>query len=469
MSDKILQLLYKSRFGSFPERVTRIPGAGSDRKYFRLSGEGGSAVGVCGVSVAENESFIRLARFLRAGGIDVPEVYGADESGLYYLQEDLGDKSLFSILSTEEAPVLLEECMRSLAAMQTLPGIEETAAGCNPDFNRQSVMWDLNYFKYCFLKTVAVTFDEEALEKDFNRFADDICRWPEGTAGFMYRDCQSRNVMIKGGKPYWIDFQGARRGPSAYDAASFLWQAKACFSTETRERLLGIYLEEFSRRSGIPREVMEREVYKMVALRGLQVLGAYGFRGLIEKKAHFIESLRFGIANLGTILESGVLNPYPELQRVCREVTGIERFRAREEDGRLTVTVFSFSYKKGYPEDLSGNGGGFMFDCRGLHNPGRYDEYKSLTGRDGPVVDFIERNGDAAEFLEDVLRPVCRTVKKYRERGFTSLQVGFGCTGGRHRSVYCAERCAEKIRKEFPDVRVVLVHREQDIREEFNF
>ena len=467
MPENILSSLYGKRFGRVPESVTKIPGAGSDRSYFRLAGNGNSAVGVVGISRAENMNFIRLSNFLRVNNICVPEVYGVSESGMEYLQQDLGNVSLFSLIEKNEHEDYVKASMESLARMQTLDGISDLAAQCNPDFDRRTMMWDLNYFKYCFLKTSEIEFDESALEDDFCRMVSEFSNSEKGLYGFMYRDCQSRNVMISGGKPYWIDFQGGRRGPCAYDAASFLWQAKACFPDQFRKEMTDVYSRTLSGFTGISSGKIADEVEKMALLRTLQVLGAYGFRGLVEKKTHFVSSIRYGINNLKSFLDKGGLSAYPELERAAGKLADSSRFTKEDESG-LTVKVFSFSYKKGYPEDLTGNGGGFMFDCRSLHNPGRYEQFKSLTGMDRPVMDFLEDRGEVQLFLKDLIPPVERAVKKYAERGFTSLQVGFGCTGGQHRSVYCAQKTAEKLAREFPDVRIKLIHREQGIMKIFN-
>lgn len=464
-----LENLYREKFGEMPGHISSIAGAGSNRRYFRINGAKGSAIGVVGTSRRENENFIRLDRFFSGGGIRVPEIYAVAPDGLEYLQEDLGNTDIFSMLRSPLAAGLIRECMKSLARLQTLPGAVDLASECCRPFGKRAVMWDLNYFKYCFLKNVYVEFDEDALENDFLCLAENMCDVPEGLWGLMYRDCQSRNVMVKDGVPYWIDFQGARPGPCAYDCASFLWQAKADFDGDFRREMTEVYAAEYSALTGVNAKMVTDQVHKMVLLRTLQVLGAYGFRGLVEKKSHFIESIRYGLKNLDSCLADGMINGYPELERVCRELVKSRRFDSAGGTDSLTVTIFSFSYKKGYPEDLSGNGGGFMFDCRGMHNPGRYEQFKPLTGLDAPVMDFLEERGEVQEFLRDLYGPVSRTIDCYIRRGFASLQVGFGCTGGRHRSVYCAEHLAERIAKEYHDVHVHLIHREQGIERHLNY
>ena len=371
-------------------------------------------------------------------------------------------------------------CIRDRVKLQSLPReVWEGAAGFRP-FSKRLVSWDLNYFKYSFLKSAGVMFDEDALEDDFELFAADLMDYTRGCEGFMYRDFQSRNIMlaptaesgakegkpdIEASRPVFIDFQGGRRGPVVYDIVSLLWQAKAGFSSTLKRELTEYYfsLAEAAGVYDMPKMRESLPAYQL--FRTLQVLGAYGFRGLVEHKSHFIESIAGGLRNLKEILDG---NPaletrYKGIGRCCRALLADRRFGERVSDGRLRIEVFSFSYKKGYPEDLSGNGGGFMFDCRGMHNPGRYKEYVSLTGRDREVIDFLESRGEVQGFLSSACELVDKTVSVYLRRGFSNLQVGFGCTGGRHRSVYCAEHMAAHLAERFPEARIILRHREQGI------
>ncbi len=461
-----IKKLYEEAFGKVPACTVRLAGAGGDRVYFRLYDEdGGSVIGVRGDSLRDNRAFAGLSGVFRASGVPVPEIYKVSADGMCYLEEDLGDVSLFSLLGSAEGEELVAQAMRSLARMQSLPRREWEGLAAYPAFSRRQVMWDLNYFKYEFLKPTGVAFDEDALEDDFERLAD---RLTGGRAlqGFMYRDFQSRNVMVRDGNVYFIDYQGGRLGPVVYDAVSFLWQAKARFTDAFRRTMLDLYAEELSRLvSAYSKEDILADVDMFALFRTLQVLGAYGFRGLVEKRAHFIESIPYALGNLGELLERKSIEGLPELERVCREICRCRRFAADGHEG-LLVKVFSFSYKKGYPEDLTGNGGGFMFDCRGMHNPGRYDEFKPLTGRDRPVIDFLRERGEADAFADRALELVAPTVECYLRRGFSDLQIGFGCTGGRHRSVYCAERVARALAARYPAAKILLIHREQGIREE---
>jgi len=399
---------------------------------------------------------------MRKHGVDMPEVYGASSDGMSYLQQDLGGTSLFSLLHTPQGDAYVKDVMRKLPKLQMGVKIDESRLYPVKDMTREVAMWDLNYFKYCFAKAVGAAMDEQALEADFQSLLDDL--WTHGINGLVYRDCQSRNIMISAGKVWWIDFQGMRKGPVLYDVASFLWQARACFTDAERRAYAEVYRQSLREYVQVGRDAFDAMLRKMALLRTLQVLGAYGLRGLIEHKAHFVLSIPCALANALALLGSGLGGSYPELQRVLREIASQDRFKSREVTGKLHVQVFSFSYKRGYPEDLSGNGGGFMFDCRAMHNPGRYDRYKPLTGRDAAVIEFLEERGEVQPFLKAVEALTDPAVQRYVSRGFTSLQIGFGCTGGRHRSVYCAEHLAAHIAAKFGrDVIVTLIHREQNI------
>ena len=336
---------------------------------------------------------------------------------------------------------------------------------CYPqaEFNSRSILWDLNYFKYCFLKATGMDFQEDRLEDDFQKMADVLLR--SSSATFMYRDFQSRNVMIKDNEPWLIDFQGGRKGPVYYDVASFLWQAKANYPDSLRKELLKEYIDALRKYQPVDEAYFYAQLRHFVLFRTMQVLGAYGFRGYFEKKPHFIQSVPFAIENLRQLLQE----PYPEypyLCRILRELTDLKQFTDDLQKRRLVVKVTSFAYKKGIPEDSTGNGGGFVFDCRAVNNPGKYERYKPFTGLDEPVIRFLEDDGEIAVFLEHAYALVDASVKRYMERGFTNLSVCFGCTGGQHRSVYSAQHLAEHLHKKF-GVQVNLIHREQNIEQTF--
>lgn len=459
--------LYKEVYGQ-PQSIMRLPGAGSDRRYYRITGsDSHSVIATCGDDPKENLTFYNLAVAFKKCGCAVPEVYAINREMTVYLQEDLGDVQLLDLLFTEHRMELSARTLKALVDLQTVPDEVWSRYVAWDDFSRRLVMWDLNYFKYEFLKPIGIIFDENLLEDDFEALAAALCQDHRSLQGFMYRDFQSRNIMIKEGQPRFIDFQGGRQGPMIYDAVSFLWQAKAGFTAEERKELLQLYAESVAEKRGVEADEILGEVDKFALFRTLQVLGAYGFRGLVEKKSHFIESIPGALANLGELMEKDVLSAYPELEKVAGACVS-SRFASRDKGEGLTVKVFSFSYKKGYPEDLTGNGGGFMFDCRGMHNPGRYDRYKPLTGLDKEVRDFLEDKGEVHGFIKATLDMVTPVIERYRSRRFNSLQVGFGCTGGRHRSVYCAQGFAEQVSRRFPDVRVELIHREQGLHTLYN-
>ena len=465
-----MERLFIRHYGTSPSEIAPLTGSASNRQYFRLSSSEASCIGVRGVDVKENLAFVTLAGHFRSKGINVPEVLEVSEDGLCYIQEDLGDCNLFDMLMAsrrtgeglKEVGNLLCDTMAQLPVIQFegARGLDFNVCYPQPSFDRRMVMFDLNYFKYCFLKPSGVEFNEVLLQDEFERFAD--CLLQDDSDTFMYRDFNARNVMVKDGKPYFIDFQGGRRGPVFYDVASFIWQARAGYPEDLKERMLDSYLEALSTYVTYDRKDFVQRLRFFILFRLLQVLGAYGFRGLMEQKARFIVSIPPAISALKELLEDP-LEDYPYLNEVLGSLAAVPEFAEDEDDGRLEVKVYSFSYKKGLPRDMSGNGGGYVFDCRSIHNPGRYEPYKKLTGRDEAVIRFLEEDGGIIGFLDHVYGVVDPHVETYARRGFTRLSVAFGCTGGQHRSVYCAEHLACHLSEKYPDVRVRLIHREQDI------
>lgn len=470
MNTELLAQLYQSYTGEAPTSIELLPGAGSNRKYFRLKGKE-SLIGVYGTSTEENRAFIYMARHFSQKGLPVPRILAeaADQSA--YLQDDLGDISLFQFIKqgresgnfSDEETNILKQTIRLLPQIQFEGNKEMNFSYCYPlaAFNRRSILWDLNYFKYCFLKATGLEFQENLLEDDFERMADTLLQIEPQV--FMYRDFQSRNIMIREEKPYFIDFQGGRKGPFYYDVASFLWQAKANYPDSLRQELLDEYLDALRPYHAIDKEQFLTTLRHFVLFRTLQVLGAYGFRGYFEKKAHFIQSVPYAIENLRQLLETD-FPEYPYLCLMLRKLTELPQFASIRNRRKLTVRVMSFSYKKGIPEDPSGNGGGYVFDCRAVHNPGKYEQYKQLTGRDKPVIDFLEQDGEILQFLEHVDALADAHVQRFLERGFTNLSICFGCTGGQHRSVYSAEHVAHHLNEKF-GVRIRLIHREQHIEQ----
>ncbi len=474
---------------------------GSNRIYTRETEENGrSVIRVAGTNRDENRAFIYMARHFHALGLPVPEVYWVSDDEMSYTQEDLGDTILFDairqgretgVFSGDER-TLLERTLRALAHVQVEGARDFDWNICFPvpAMDERSIRWDLNYFKYCFLKGTKIEFSEPDLEDDFDKLvcalsaAGGLCSVSaSGLSTFLYRDFQSRNVMIKDGKPYFIDFQGGRRGPTQYDVASFLWQAKANFPQDLRDELIDAYLDELysvlCRRGGLcsVSETAFKSSWRaalphFVLFRTLQVLGAYGYRGYFERKPHFLESVPPALKNLKELFSQNpeLQQEYPTIYALSNQLlkTTVER---RSNDSQslcknLVVTIYSFSFKRGIPADESGNGGGYVFDCRSTHNPGKYEEYKTLTGLDQPVIDFLEKDGEILTFLDSVDKLIDHHVERFLERGFTHLQVCFGCTGGQHRSVYCAEHVAKHLKDKY-NIRIELIHRERKITKTF--
>ncbi|MCM1489801.1 MAG: phosphotransferase [Muribaculum sp.] len=441
--------------------IVRLPQGGGDRQYFRMTSSSGKCVGTYDPDASEAKCFVNLARNFYGADLEVPQIYSFSDDYHFYLQEDLGDVSLFSVLGQRFADINVLMTVLRLADLQCSPKSLWENDVIHPEFSCRQILWDLNYFKYDFLKPSGIPFDENKLENDFERLCVYLLSIPKKFWGFMMRDCQSRNVMMHK-TPHFIDFQGGRFGPCLYDAVSLLWQARAGFSDEFRMRMLVMYALQFC---GDKDEAcrMLADLNNLVIFRTLQVLGAYGFRGLIQHRSHFILSIPGAVENLRQLIGEDALDEFPELKSICLKLIENPKYSVQHKSDALRVEVFSFSYKKGYPEDLSGNGGGFMFDCRAMHNPGRYEQFKALTGRDAPVIEFLESRGEVQSFLANAWSLTDPAVERYLSRGFTNLQIGFGCTGGQHRSVYCAEATASHLRTLFPEATVILTHREHPV------
>ena len=473
--------LYKQYTGCTADTLQCIAGSGSNRVYYRMGTTSGTStssvtdklpttvIGVHGKVEKENKAFIAIAKEFEKAGIPAPKVLAVSEDNLYYLTSDLGDESLFFNYIAkgfdDECVSLLHKTVAMLPKIQYEIGRTLDFSVCFPvaDFDERGIRWDLNYFKYNFLKLSTIEFDEALLEDCFDHLVNVLLC--ESTDTFLFRDFQSRNVMVSGGKPCFIDFQGGRRGPIYYDLVSFVYQAKAAIPSDIREELIRTYLNSLK----VYREVDEKDFREKLMLfalfRNLQVLGAYGYRGLIEGKAHFISSIPFAIKNLKALLEECKITGIDYLISLLNELIEYHTDSTAEQidSSKLCVDIYSFSYKKGIPADYSGNGGGFVFDCRAVHNPGRYKEYKQLTGLDKGVIDFLEEDGEMVEFMKSVYALADASVARYLERGFTHLQFSFGCTGGQHRSVYGAEHLAEHLSEKF-GVQIRLTHREQKIK-----
>ena len=461
-----LKDLYIRTFGEEPVAVVRLTGDGSNRAYYRVSGVE-SVMAAVGTSVEENRAFVALSKAFSAAGVNAPDVIAVSDDELCYLQEDLGDVTLYgSLAAARESGAFGADDVKCLCrVVAELPKIQFGVSQnfdfslCYPvsDFNERTVMWDLNYFKYCFLKGVGVEFNENRLEDEFVKLTAMLLSDNDNV--FLYRDFQSRNVMLKDGKPYFIDFQGGRRGPIYYDIASFVGQARAKYTPEAVNAMLDSYIDALAAYKSVDGAHFMSMLRLSRVFRLLQNLGAYGYRGLFERKKAFVESIPAALEQLLQLLEE--VGDYDYIRSLIDDVAALPMF-VRNESKELTVDVVSFSYKRGIPDDTSGNGGGFVFDCRAIHNPGRYEPYKKLTGMDAPVIEFLEKESNIAEFLENAYSLVDNMVDTYKRRGFTHIQVCCGCTGGQHRSVYSAEHIARHVADKF-GVRVVVTHKMQGV------
>lgn len=461
--------LHVDIFGEMPSEITLLPQSGSDRRYFRINRNNGTCIGTYGNNIAENQTFIYFTNHFVSKNLPVPKILGISDDLLIYLQEDLGDTSLLNHLEekglTAEVYSLFANSLKSLAKLQVRghEDLDYTKCLTNQEFGKQAILADLLYFKYYFLDGIRKPYDKQKLIDDFEALSNYLTHTEYKF--FMFRDFQSRNIFIKDKEINFIDYQGGMLGAPQYDVASVLWQARANLPLEWKENLLEDYMNAFEEevKQSIERDIFKSQYNGYVLIRLLQVLGAYGFRGLFERKAQFLTSIPQALHNLKYFLENHRVGiAVPELRKVleiCIQDEIIERFtptRATEETP-LVVKVSSFSYKKGIPTDESGNGGGFVFDCRGVLNPGRIEKYKTLTGRDKPVKDYLEQQTKMTEYLNSVFDIVDITVEDYIKRGFDSLMVNFGCTGGQHRSVYATDALARHLRNKF-GVKVVVRH-----------
>jgi len=453
----VLKQLFERHFHSPAERVQPLQGqlGGSGRKIIRLANEQVSAIGILGDVREENVAFLEFSKHFRRHGLPVPEIYEQDLDNGAYLEEDLGNVTLFEYLSENRtgddiAPQAVEAYRKVVAILpqfQIVAGKDLNYKYCYPrnSFDRQSISWDLNYFKYYFLRLAGIPFSEQKLEDDFNRLTKFLL-----TAGrdyFLYRDYQSRNVMLRDGDPYFLDYQGGRKGALQYDIASLLYDAKADLPPEIRLQLLDYYLDVLSGFVKVDRESFVSLYYGYVYVRIMQALGAYGFRGFYERKAHFLQSVPYALKNIRWLLHHVKLPiETPTLLEAFRSMLGSEKLLGlASEANTLTVRVFSFSFHQGVPKDDSGNGGGFVFDARSIPNPGREERFKELTGKDAPVIDYLNQLESVHQYLANVMSLVDATIASYQRRGFKHLMVSFGCTGGQHRSVFFAEQLAKHL------------------------
>jgi aminoglycoside/choline kinase family phosphotransferase len=454
----VLKKLFEHHFHTPPERIQPLQGelGGSGRKIIRLSNEKSSAVGILYGVREENAAFLEFSKHFHRHGLAVPEIYAEDLSQGAYLEEDLGDTTLFEFLSKNRtgeniAPQVIEAYRKAVAVLprfQVEAGRDLNYNICYPiaSFDRQSIVWDLNYFKYYFLRLAGIPFNEQALEDDFNHLTDFLLTAPRDY--FLYRDFQSRNIMLRNGQPFFVDYQGGRKGALQYDIASLLYDAKADLPPDLRQQLLDHYLDRLSSFIDLDREAFLRHYYAYVYVRIMQALGAYGFRGFFERRAHFLQSVPYALKNVRWLLHHVRLPiALPALMDAFKGMLASEKLQSlASQADNLVVHIFSFSFHQGLPKDETGNGGGFVFDGRSLPNPGREERFKTLTGKDAPVIDYLNQQESVHQFLASVLSLVDASISNYQQRSFKNLMVSFGCTGGQHRSVYLAEQLAKRLR-----------------------
>jgi aminoglycoside/choline kinase family phosphotransferase len=467
----VLKQLFERHFGVPAARMLPVKGqlGASERTIVRLAAGDASAIGILYGVREENAAFVEFSRHFRRHGLPVPEIYAEALDRGAYLEEDLGDTTLFEFLSAHRAgehiaPEAVEayrKVVEVLPRFQVEAGRDLDYKLCCPrsSFDRQSIAWDLNYFKYYFLRLAGIPFNEQGLEDDFGRLTKFLLTAERDY--FLYRDFQSRNIMLRAGEPWFLDYQGGRRGALQYDIASLLFDAKADLPPQLRQHLLDSYLDALAAHIALDREAFLRHYYAYVYVRILQALGAYGFRGFYQRKPHFLESVPYALKNIRWLLHNVKLPvALPTLAAAFQSMLASPKLQAGASSSeKLTVRVVSFSFHRGLPEDESGNGGGFVFDARSIPNPGREERFQALTGRDAPVIEYLEQQEGTRQFFANAMALVEASVSDYRQRGFKHLMVSFGCTGGQHRSVYFAEQAARRLR-ERGDVEVVLEHRE---------
>jgi len=469
---KHIENLFNTFQGSSWDSIQKIPQSGGDRIYFRIHQGAETWIATYNLNVKENQTFIYFAQHFHERGMPVPQLLAVNQDQTVYLQEDVGTTSLLDVLEqegkTEAVFALFQKSLTALAKLQIqgAQGLDYNHCLTSKSFGKHSILTDLLYYKYYFLDTLQYPYDKQALIDELELLSEQLAQ--NQYDNFMFRDFQSRNIMVKEGEVFFIDFQGGMQGGLPYDLASLLWQAKAELSNEWKEKLLVHYINELQKLLPTPLDVNEfkKQYHGFVLLRLLQVLGAYGFRGLFERKAHFLTSIPLGLKNLKNFLqEYSLAKDKPVFASILNWMVSeevIQRFTppTANETTPLVITINSFSYKKGIPADDSENGGGFVFDMRGILNPGRVEEHKKQSGLDKPVQDFLEQRTKMNTYLNSVWDLIDITVEDYLKRGFSSLHINFGCTGGQHRSVYAAEQTARHLRNKYK-VKTVLEHTNQ--------
>lgn len=488
-SDQLLELA--SQLPAFqPLSIVPIAAAGSNRSYFRITAASGKTlIGTASNDLRENQAFFYLSRFFKQFNCPVPTIISIHESHMFYLQQDLGDLSLYQLAKengfSETVVQLFKQSLSELLKMHLKAGSQFDYQICYPraEMDYQSFVWDLNYFKYYFLKPLGILFDEQKLEDEFIRLALKLDAFPR--SGFLFRDFQARNIMIHQNKAYFIDYQGGRKGTPTYDLASLLYQSSLEMPENLQTELRNFYFLEIEKTLRIPLAQSEYEFRYFLLIRLMQVLGAYGFRGLIENKEYFKKSIPGGLKNLLNCLnEFPEKQLYPELCRALYDCTALPAYqdqakgktssdpspipatinetKAEKNTELLTVRISSFSFRKSIPEDPSGHGGGFVFDCRALPNPGREPEFKFKSGKDQEVIDYLDNKSEVQRFLDQAELLIQQSIDSYLKRNFKHLMISFGCTGGQHRSVYCAEYIFRKL-SENKKINPILTHWEEGV------
>ncbi|HTO17174.1 MAG TPA: RNase adapter RapZ [Edaphocola sp.] len=466
--------LFKEQFGKTPEHIDYIPQSGSDRVYTRLIEGEHSAIAAYCPNVKENNTYLYFTEIFRKHQLSVPEIFQKGPNNKYYLMEDLGKNSLLDLLiqegKTPEVKALFVKAVEDLVNFQWIAGNDIDYSRCfhHQSFDKNTILSDLNYFKYYFVDVLKIEYDKKELQEEFELWSQQLAG--EGIKTFMYRDFQSRNIILNDGKPAYIDFQGGMYGLPHYDLASLLWQAKAQLPTDWKKDILDHYLKSIkdSKKIADIDEIQFKKTYiECVLLRILQTLGAYGNRGLIERKQHFISSIHPALMQLKEYLdEYSILIRFPELLNLLEALVQpniVDNFyKPKQNEAKpLKIDIYSFSYKKGLPIDESDHGGGFVFDCRGILNPGRFEPYKMLTGKDYPVQEFLKTQTLMPVFLQNIFSTIDITIENYLSREFDRLSICFGCTGGQHRSVFAAEQTKNHL-KEVYNIEANLIHLEQD-------
>ncbi|MDE3185480.1 MAG: phosphotransferase [Bacteroidota bacterium] len=455
----------------------KLPKSGGDRIYFRIVTDKNSYIATYDENIRESETFLYFTEHFSKINAPVPEIYFTSEDKRMYIQQDFGPVSLLNELEkygeNEYVYSLFQKSLKALATLQIkgFKKLDYSYCLTSKEFGKQAILSDLLYFKYYFLDTLKIPYDKEKLVKDFENLSTYLTKVEHKY--FMFRDFQSRNIYVQNDEVHFIDYQGGMKGALQYDVASLLWQARANLSDEWKNSLLAYYMDcvDDILKKPVGREQFVNQYNGYVLIRLMQVLGAYGFRGLFERKAQFLTSIPLALTNIKWFLGNKNIGiALPEYDRILNLIVQdevINRFRPLQanESTPLVVTINSFSYlKSGYPKEESENGGGFVFDCRGLMNPGRFEEYKMITGRDKPVIDFLEQQTSMPEFMNGVYNIVDISVENYIQRNFSSLTISFGCTGGQHRSVYAADALARYLRNKYK-VKIELNHIEQGIHE----